>query len=91
MNTMTIKTHNFHVPLPEQVYQKLKETASRQRRPATQLVKQAVEYWLAEQERLVVHEEIAAYAGAMAGSRDDLDPALEQAAAEQLIEKLEQP
>lgn len=91
MNTMTIKTHNFHVPLPEQVYQKLKETASRQRRPATQLVKQAVEYWLAEQERLAVHEEIAAYAGAMAGSREDLDFALERAAVEQLAEQLEQP
>ncbi len=91
MNTMTIKTHNFHLPLPEQLYQRLKATASRQRTSSTQLVKQAVEYWLAEQERLAVHEEIAAYAGAMAGSCVDLDPALEQAAAEQLAENLKQP
>ncbi len=84
---MNIKTHKFHVPLTEQGYQILNATATRQRRPATQLVKQAVEYWLAEQERLAVHEEIAAYAGAMAGSSADLDPALEQAAVEQLAEE----
>ena len=79
MEQMTLKSHNFHVPLSEPVYRQLKETATRQRRPATQLVKQAVEYWLAEQERLAVHEEIAAYAAAMAESVSDLDPALEAA------------
>ena len=87
MKTMTTKAHNFHVPLSEPVYRRLKETATRQRRPATQLVKQAVEYWLDEQERLAVHEEIAAYAAAMAGSESDLDPVLEAAATELLAEE----
>lgn len=87
MKTMTSKAHNFHVPLSEPVYRRLKEAATRQRRPATQLVKQAVEYWLDEQERLAVHEEIAAYAAAMAGSESDLDPALETAATELLAEE----
>jgi predicted DNA-binding protein len=79
MKTMTTKIHNFHVPLPDPVYQRLKEAAARQQRPATQLVKHAVDYWLAEQEKIAVHEEIAAYARAMAGSDNDLDVALEAA------------
>ena len=87
MKTMTAKAHNFHVPLPEPVYRRLKNVAAQQRRPATQLVKQAVEYWLTEQERLAVHEEIAAYAADMAGSSDDLDPLLEAAATELLVDE----
>ena len=74
--------HNFHVPLPEPVYTRLRDLAQRQHRPATQLAKLAVEYWLEEQERLAVHEEIAAYAMQQAGSVDDLDEELESASLE---------
>lgn len=87
MKTMTTKTHNFHVPLSEPVYQRLKATAARQHKPATYLVKQALEYWLADQEKLAVHEEIAAYASAMAGSDEDLDPTLESASADFLSDE----
>jgi predicted DNA-binding protein len=80
----TATTHNFHVPLPEPVYNRLRDLAQRQHRPATQLAKQAVEYWLEEQERLAVHEEIAAYAAQQAGSVDDLDEELESASLEHL-------
>ena len=84
-------THNFHVPLPGAVYDRLKSEAQRQKMPATQLVKQAVEYWLAEQERLTLHEEIAQYAAAKAGSGDDLDQDLEDAAVEHLSNRDRQP
>ena len=57
---------------------------ARRNNPATQLVKQAVEYWLAEQERLALHEEIAAYAAKHAGTVADLDEDLERAAVELL-------
>jgi predicted DNA-binding protein len=77
---------NFHVPLPEELYLRLKYAANRQGRPATQLAKQAVEYWLQEQERLAVHEEIAQYAAEVAGSEADLDESLEAAAVEHLVE-----
>lgn len=87
MKTMTIKTHNFHVPLSDPIYQRLKDTAARQHKPATYLVKQAVEYWLADQEKRAVHEEIAAYASAMAGSNEDLDSALETASADFLADE----
>jgi predicted DNA-binding protein len=80
----TAAIHNFHIPLPEQLYIRLREAAKRQRRPATQMAKQAVEYWLEEQEKLVLHEEIASYAASAAGSIEDLDNQLESASLEHL-------
>ena len=76
--------HNFHIPLPEQLYTRLREVAKRQRRPATQMAKQAVEYWLEEQEKLALHEEIAGYVAHAAGSADDLDNQFEAASLEHL-------
>ncbi len=84
-------THNFHVPLPSGVYDRLKTEAQRQGKPATSLVKQALESWLEEQERLAVHEEIARYAASAAGSTDDLDPDLEGAAVEELQQQDRRP
>ena len=83
----TAPTHNFHVPLPEQLYARLRDLARRQRRPATQLAKQAVEYWLEEQEKLALHEEIASYAAEAAGTADDLDEQLEGASLEHLDDR----
>lgn len=80
----TAVAHNFHVPLPAAVYSRLRSEAERQHKPATQLVKQAVEYWLEEQEKLALHEEIARYAAETAGSYDDLDEQLEAAGVEHL-------
>jgi predicted DNA-binding protein len=77
-------SHNFHVPLPEGIYTRLRDQAKRQHRPATQLAKQAVEYWLEEQERLALHEEITQYAASVAGTNDDLDEQLETASLEHL-------
>jgi predicted DNA-binding protein len=86
----TSTTRNFHVPLPAGVYNRLKSEAQRQRKPATQLVKQAVEYWLEEQEQLALHEEIASYAAAAAGTVDDLDTQLEAAGVECLLDEEKQ-
>jgi predicted DNA-binding protein len=80
----TSTAHNFHVPLPAGVYSRLRSEAERQHKPATQLVKQVVEYWLEEQEKLVLHEEIARYAAEAAGTSDDLDELLEAATLEHL-------
>ena len=80
----TVTYNNFHVPLSSGVYTRLRTEAERQHKPATQLVKQAVEYWLEEQEKLALHEEIACYASEMAGTCDDLDEQLEGAGMEQL-------
>jgi predicted DNA-binding protein len=84
MKTAIKSSHNFHLPLPEPVYQRLKSAAKKQHKPATQLAKQALEQWLDEQERLSLHEEIAAYAASIAGAADDLDKDLEAASLEHL-------
>jgi predicted DNA-binding protein len=80
----TVAAHNFHVPLPANVYSRLRSEAERQKKPATQLVKQVLEYWLEEREKIALHEEIARYAAATAGSCDDLDEQMEGAGLEHL-------
>jgi predicted DNA-binding protein len=87
MKTAINTSHNFHIPLPEPVYQRLKSVAKKQHKPATQLAKQALEYWLDEQERRALHEEIASYAATVAGTADDLDEFLEAASLEHLNDR----
>ncbi|MBI5483012.1 MAG: hypothetical protein HY888_00955 [Deltaproteobacteria bacterium] len=87
----TAVAHNFHVPLPSGVYSRLRSESERQHKPATQLVKQAVEYWLEEQEKLALHEEIARYAAETAGTSDDLDEQLEVTGVEHLIDSEQKP
>lgn len=69
--------HNFHVPLPEDVYRQLRQEAERLQRPATQVGRQAIEWWLAEQRRAALHEAICAYAREHGGTTADLDTAME--------------
>ncbi len=76
---------NFCVPLPESVHRSLEEEAKRAGRPATDLAREAIARWLAEVHRRKIHEEIARYAAEFAGTRADLDPLLEKAAAEHLL------
>lgn len=87
----TATAHNFHLPLPAGIYDRLRSEAARQRKPATQLVKQAVEYWLEEQEKQALHEEIARYAAEVAGTGDDLDETMETASLEHLHNSEKQP
>ena len=73
---------NFHLPLPEDVYEALREEAAALRRPATVIAREAIEVWLRERRRASVRERIAAYAAKHAGTTADLDPALEAASLE---------
>ena len=77
---------NFHLPLTGETYDRLKEEAARERRPATIIAREAIEEWLRERRRQFVREEIAAYAAIVAGSEADLDSGLEKAAVEHLLE-----
>jgi len=76
---------NFHLPLPEETYSRLRTESQRTKVPATTLAREAVEWWLREQLRKVRQEAIAAYAEEMAGTRLDLDPELEKAGIELLM------
>lgn len=49
------------------------------------------QYWLEEQDKLALHEQIASYAEEMAGTCDDLDEQLEVAGLEHLNNSEKQP
>lgn len=76
---------NFHVPLPDHAHSELREFALRARIPATTLAREAIEAWLREAKRRQRDAEITKYAEEMAGTTQDLDPALEAAGVEHLL------
>lgn len=73
---------NFHLPLPEPLYRRLRDVAARANRPTTAVARYAIESWLRHRRRTAVREAIAAYAADVAGSRHDLDADLEAASLE---------
>ena len=77
-------TKNFHLPLPQGVYEALREEAAALRQPATVVAREAIEAWLRERKRAGVREAIATYALEHAGTATDLDPSLERASLELL-------
>ena len=77
---------NFHVPLPEEMHTALRDEAAKSGRPATALAREAIEAFLRRRQKIALHESIASYARTQAGTRSDLDPELERAAIERLID-----
>lgn len=68
---------NFHLPLPDQTYAKLRSEAERVQVPLTSLVRDVIDQWLKAQLKSKRHAEIAAYAVEFAGTPLDLDRDLE--------------
>jgi hypothetical protein len=85
MGTRNSSMKNFHLPLPEQTYDRLKAEAERKQVPATTLAREAVDWWLRQQFRIARRDAIRAYAAEMAGTQLDLDSDLESAAIEHLV------
>ena len=83
---MPTSFHNMHVPLSTDIHTRLKAEAKRSGQPATVLVREAIETWLAEREKAALHQAITRYAEAVAGTPADLDPDMENAAVEQLLD-----
>ena len=75
---------NLHVPLPQGLYDRLRQESERTGQPGTALVREAVDVWLSERERTVIRDEVARYAREVAGSMDDLDTELEAASLDSL-------
>jgi hypothetical protein len=73
---------NFHLPLPEDLHEMLREEVERSGQPATSLAREALLQWLAQRRKQRLHEEIAAFARSQAGTELDLDEDLEQAGLE---------
>ena len=78
---------NFHLPLPEPLYRRLRDAAERTNQPATTLARYAIDTWLRQHRKTMVREAIAAYAADVAGTPDDLDEDLEEASLEQWREE----
>jgi hypothetical protein len=70
---------NFHLPLPEDLHEMLREEVERSGQSATTLAREALFQGLALRRKQRLHEEIAAFASAQAGTDLDLDEELEQA------------
>jgi hypothetical protein len=78
---------NFHLPLPDHVYEELKTEAQRSRIPATSMARYAIQTWLAARKKAARKQAIAAYASEMGGTEFDLDPKLEAVSLELLFER----
>jgi cytosine/adenosine deaminase-related metal-dependent hydrolase len=70
---------NFHVPLPSTLYEALHTSARDVGQPATRFAQELMQAGLEQWYRARRREQITAYARQVAGTTDDLDPALEQA------------
>jgi plasmid stability protein len=75
---------NFHLPLSSDLHEMLREEAERSGKPATAVAREVLEAGLAQRRKWRLHQEIAAWASAHAGTDLDLDHDLEQAGIEAL-------
>lgn len=75
----------LHLPLPDHLHEALLAEAAHERRPAAELLREALEAWLVPRRRERLGREIEAYAREAAGTPSDLDPELEAAGIESLI------
>jgi hypothetical protein len=76
---MTSATKNFHLPLPEELYDELRLCAREVDQPATRFAQELMRAGLEDWRRARRRKAIAAYAQQAAGSSEDLDPELERA------------
>jgi hypothetical protein len=71
---------NFHVPLPDPIYESLQLEARRSQVPVTSVTREAIQTWLTAREGAVRRKAIATYAAKMAATEFDLDSILEAGA-----------
>ncbi len=82
---MASATKNFHLPLPEALYDELRSAAREVDQPATRFAQELMRVGLDEWRRARRRQQIAAYAREVAGSSEDLDPELERAGVQSLV------
>ncbi len=85
MAMLEVAMRTFHLPLPDHLHEALRAEALAEHRPATEILRQALEGWLALRRKKRLAADIQAYAEAMAGTALDLDANLEAAGVEHLL------
>ena len=78
---------NFHLPLSEEIYSDLRTQAEQLKRPATSIAREVIEDWLRHSRKLLRHQAIAEFASEYGGTSLDLDPELEAAGVEFMLDK----
>jgi predicted DNA-binding protein len=82
--TRAAASRNFHVPLSEDLHDRLRQEAEREGRPSTTLVREAIESWLEARRKTTLDRAVADYAQRWGGSEIDLDEPLVRAAMQHL-------
>ena len=80
-------THNFHLPLPEDLYQALRKEAEQANQPLTQFTREILKSWFKQKHQLTIEEQIAEYAVRYAGTEFDLDPTLEKVGIDHVLKQ----
>ena len=75
----------FHLPLPDELHDALREEATAERRPATEVVRDALSCWIQARKRQRIADEIERFATAESGTELDLDADIEAAGVDHLI------
>lgn len=81
------RIHNFHVPLPEDLYKNLKKEAMQFHMAATELARYAIMFWLKKAQKASLHKAISKYAAGCAGTEFDLDKEFEKESMNLLFSK----
>ena len=63
--------HNFHLPLPSDLYSVLKHESKTIDQPVTQIVLKAIYDWIAKQEKAKIEKELSDYAKNYEWTDDD--------------------
>ncbi|MFZ2445882.1 MAG: hypothetical protein WAW37_05960 [Syntrophobacteraceae bacterium] len=79
-----VTQRNFHVPLPEALYDRLRKEAEQSGESATEIARHAIAGYLEKRRRDAIHSAIVNYAKRHAGTMVDLDDELEAASSERL-------
>ena len=72
----------IHLPMPDHLHEALKAEANLTRRPASQIIREALDFWLQTQRKRHLADQIEGYAQQVGGSSLDLDQDLEGAGIE---------
>ena len=56
---MATPVRNFHLPLPEPTYRRLRDAARQAKQPATAIARYVIESWLRQERKAMLHEAIA--------------------------------
>ncbi len=84
------RAYNFHLPLPPEIHEMLRQEVESSGQPATSLAREALRDWLVRKKRQRLHDEIAAFAEAHAGTDLDLDEDLERAGIDAILSESHQ-